>query len=49
MDSLRQSIEAQFSNADWMAQDSDLESLHGPEFDVLVERARENLAQQQAQ
>jgi len=31
-----------------MAQDSDLESLHGPEFDALVERARKNAAKQRA-
>lgn len=48
MDWLRQSIDAGFANADWMVQDSDLETLHGPEFDALVERARENLAKQQA-
>jgi len=47
MERLRQSIDGGLSNADWMAQDSDLETLHGSEFDRLVERARENAAKQQ--
>jgi tetratricopeptide (TPR) repeat protein len=45
---LRQSVDAGFALADWMAEDSDLEPLHGPEFDALVERARENAAKRQA-
>jgi tetratricopeptide (TPR) repeat protein len=50
---LRQSVDAgwaqaNWAQADWMTQDSDLEPLHGPEFDALVERARENAAKQQA-
>ena len=45
---LRQSVDAGFNAADWMPQDSDLESLHGPEFDALVERARQNAANQRA-
>ena len=45
---LRQSVDAGFNAADWMDQDSDLESLHGSEFDALVERARRNAANQRA-
>ncbi len=48
MDWLRLSVEAGWVDADWMAKDSDLESLHGPEFDALVARARENAAAQRA-
>ncbi len=44
LDWLRQAVEAGYSNADWIPKDSDLETLHGPEFDALVERARENAA-----
>jgi len=39
---LRQSVESGHTSADWMAKDSDLETLHGPEFDALVDRARQN-------
>jgi len=45
---LRQSVEAGYADADWMAKDSDLESLHGPEFDALIERARRNAADRRA-
>ena len=45
---LRQSVDAGFNAADWMAQDSELESLHGSEFDALVERTRQNAAKQRA-
>ncbi len=46
---LRQTVERGFTDADWMAKDSDLESLHGdPAFEALVERARENAAKQPA-
>jgi len=45
---LRQSVDGGFNAADWMDQDSDLESLHGPEFDALVEGARQNAANQRA-
>ena len=48
LDWLRQSVDAGFNAADWMPQDSDLESLHGSEFDALVERARQNAANQRA-
>jgi len=38
---LQQAVEAGFRDADWIANDSDLESLHGdPAFEALVERAR---------
>lgn len=48
MDWLRQAIDTGFTNGDWMAQDSDLETLHGVDFDALVKRAQENAAKQQA-
>ena len=48
LDWLHQAVEAGYANADWMTKDSDLESLHGPEFDALVERARQNAADQRA-
>jgi tetratricopeptide (TPR) repeat protein len=44
MDWLRQATDAGFSDADWLVEDSDLASLHGPEFDALVERVRQNAA-----
>ena len=43
---LRQAIEAGYANADLMSRDPDLESLHGPEFNALVEQARKNAAAQ---
>ncbi len=46
MDWLRQAVEAGWAKADAMVKDSTLGSLHGPEFDALVERARENAAAQ---
>ena len=40
---LRQSVDAGLAQGDWMAQDTDLELLHGtPEFEQLVEAARQN-------
>jgi len=41
MDWLRKAVEGGFSDIDWMVQDSDLSSLHGPEFDALAEAARQ--------
>jgi tetratricopeptide (TPR) repeat protein len=49
MDWLRQAVEAGFGLADHMSQDSDLEPLHGPEFDALVERVRRNAEAQRAE
>jgi len=41
LDMLQQAVDAGFRDADWIAQDADLESLHGdPAFEALVERAR---------
>ena len=48
MDWLRQSVEAGYAKADSMAEGTPLETLHGPEFDTLVERARKNAAAQRA-
>jgi len=48
LDGLRQSVDAGVPQADYIAQDSDLEPLHCPEFDALVEQARENAAAQRA-
>ncbi len=48
MNWLRQSVDAGFNAADWMPQDSDLESIHGSEFNTLVERARQSAADQRA-
>jgi hypothetical protein len=45
---LRESIEAGFSWADYLCRDSDLEALHGPEFDALAESARRNAVTQRA-
>ena len=44
VDRLQQAIEAGYFNADGMARDPELELLHGPEFDVLVQHARRNAA-----
>jgi hypothetical protein len=46
LDWLRQLVDAGWAGADWMAQDTDLESLQGPEFDTLLQRTRENAAAQ---
>jgi non-specific serine/threonine protein kinase/serine/threonine-protein kinase len=43
---LRQTVDAGYSNAAGMVEDSDLEPLHGPEFDALVEHARNNAVAQ---
>jgi hypothetical protein len=48
-DWLRQSVEAGFAQADLIVQDPDLESLHGPEFDAVVEQVRQNAAAQRAE
>jgi hypothetical protein len=48
MDWLGQSVEAGYAEADHMAEDAAFEPLHGPEFDALVERARQNVAAQRA-
>jgi tetratricopeptide (TPR) repeat protein len=48
IDWLGQSVAAGYAKADHMSKDSDLESLHGPEFDALVERARRNAEAQRA-
>ena len=37
---------AHHAEADQMTRDSTLETLHGPEFDALVERARQNASDQ---
>ena len=42
MDRLARAVAGGFRRADFMVQDADLTSLHGPEFDALVERARSN-------
>jgi non-specific serine/threonine protein kinase/serine/threonine-protein kinase len=49
LDWLSQSVDAGWQDADLMTQDSSLKTLHGPEFDALVERARQNAAPQQAE
>ncbi len=41
---LRQAVEGGFVDASFMAQDEDFASIHGPEFDLLLERARRNAA-----
>jgi tetratricopeptide (TPR) repeat protein len=46
MDWLRQAVDAGWADADWMLNDSDLATLHGPDFDALVERARQITATQ---
>ncbi len=43
---LERAVENGFSMADWLATNPDLEPLHGPEFDALVEQARENAGSQ---
>jgi non-specific serine/threonine protein kinase/serine/threonine-protein kinase len=49
MDRLRQAVETGYPGAGRMARDPDLESLHGPEFDALVERARQNAEAKRAE
>ena len=49
MDWLIQTVDAGFAGADWMPKDTDLESLHGPDFDALVERVRQNAAEQRGE
>jgi serine/threonine protein kinase/tetratricopeptide (TPR) repeat protein len=49
LDWLRRATDAGFAFANWMANDYHLESLHGPEFDALVARARENVATRRAE
>jgi eukaryotic-like serine/threonine-protein kinase len=48
MDWLRQAIDNGYFNANGMSRDSDLNPLHGPEFDALVDRARRNTAASRA-
>jgi serine/threonine protein kinase/tetratricopeptide (TPR) repeat protein len=48
MEWLRQAVEAGYVGADVMSRDSDLETLHGPAFDALVDRARRNAAASRA-
>ena len=48
LDYLSRSVAAGWSKGDAMANESDLESLYGPEFDVLVERARARAKQEGA-
>jgi hypothetical protein len=49
MDWLRQSVSAGWANAELMGRDADLETLHGSEFDALIERVHQNAAAQRAQ
>jgi serine/threonine protein kinase/tetratricopeptide (TPR) repeat protein len=48
MEWLRQSVDAGFADGDKISEDSFLRVLHGPEFDDLVKRARDNAARQRA-
>jgi serine/threonine protein kinase/Flp pilus assembly protein TadD len=43
---LRDCVEAGFLYADWMSQDPELASLHGPEFDALIAQVRRNTESQ---
>jgi len=49
LDWLEQSVEAGFPDPAQMAGDGNLESLHGPEFDALLDRVRQNAAAQRAE
>ncbi len=42
MDRLGELVDAGYGEWEWMSKDTDLEILHGPAFDVLIERARRN-------
>jgi tetratricopeptide (TPR) repeat protein len=44
MERLRESVEAGFSDVEWILADTNLSALHGPEFDILVEQVRDNAA-----
>jgi tetratricopeptide (TPR) repeat protein len=48
MDWLSRSVDAGWADADEMIRDAWLESLHGPEFDALVEHVRRNAAGREA-
>ena len=48
-DWLEQAVAAGYADADQMAGDPHLKSVHGPEFDALVERARQNAAARQVE
>jgi non-specific serine/threonine protein kinase/serine/threonine-protein kinase len=39
---LNLSVDAGWTGVDWLVNNSELESVHGPEFDSLVERTRQN-------
>ena len=41
---LGKALDSEFADVRLITDDADLESLHGPEFDALVERARQNAA-----
>ncbi|MDH3254004.1 MAG: serine/threonine-protein kinase [Acidobacteriota bacterium] len=49
MDRLREAVDAGYAKSDSISKDTDLESLHGPEFDALVERVRQSAVEQQAE
>ena len=49
MDWFRRAVDAGWAHADYIAVDPDFEILHGPEFDALVERARENATARRAE
>jgi len=46
MDWLRQAVDAGWADADHVATDSDLTSLHGPEFDAIVARVKKRLGEE---
>jgi hypothetical protein len=46
VDWLRQAVDAGFADADAMATDSDLTSLHGPEFDAIVARVKKRIGEE---
>jgi hypothetical protein len=46
---LRQNVEGGELDAEYMAGDPELKSLHGPEFDALVEQVRRNAAAARAE
>ena len=47
LDWLRQAVDAGYAKADWMAKDSDLESLHGdPEFEAIVAEVKKRIGEE---
>ena len=47
LDWLRQSVEHGWTLGDWMAQDQDLESLHGdPEFEAIVAEFKKRIGEE---